>query len=262
MAATTDKPTDSVSSLERMYSSGVVEARSAGSGQLRIGGIAAPFGHRSKLIGDFYEEIGDQFFTESRSQGWPMVLCRAEHSPALLLGTVHARTLQLAVTNAGLEYECSLPPSRQDVFEGVARGDYGGSSFTFLCTDDEWSYTDGAPLRTLRSGQLRELGPVTVPAYPDASVAMRSLAKCMDANLADVQMRARSGELARFFTRSDNRGAPARTMTCEEAMARLEARRRPPWARGTATKTGFWSYDHEYRQRMLQLRARRIAGGW
>jgi uncharacterized protein len=252
MATTTDKAaaptdTDSVSSLERMYSGGVVEARSA-SGQRLIGGVAAPFAHKSRLIGDFYEQIDNQFFTESRSQGWPMVLCRAEHSPALLLGTIQARTLELAVTGAGLEYECSLPPARQDVFEGVARGDYGGSSFTFLCTADEWSYRDGAPLRTLRSGKLREVGPVTVPAYPDASVAMRSLARAVDVPVSEIETCARSGELRRYFVRTDiDGGAP--TMSAEQATALMEARRMPKSA----------AIEQDHLQSILKLHAQRMA---
>jgi HK97 family phage prohead protease len=196
-----------VGGIEHWTTPQSVECRS-GSDQRRIGGLAAAFGRRSQLIPNgptsgFYEQIDDQFFTPSSRQGWSNVVCRAEHDSRMLLGTVHSGTLQLALDRRGLDYECSLPASRQDVFESVGRGDYAGSSFQFQCISDDWSYQGGTPLRTLRSGNLHEVGPVTVPAYRDTSVALRSLARCMDAPLEDVEMYSRSGELRRFFARSD-----------------------------------------------------------
>jgi uncharacterized protein len=205
------------STLERMFAPLAVECRSSGdSSQLRIGGIGAPFGHRSQLlasgnVGNFYEVLDPNTFEESRRQGWPAAICRAEHDPRMLLGAIHSRTLELTVTPSGLDYECILPPSPlgQNTYASVARSDYPGSSFVFDCRSDRWSYEGGTALRTIQSARLAEVGPVTNPAYRDSSVALRSLARHMDADPAEVEMYARSGELRRFFTRSDS-PSPAR----------------------------------------------------
>jgi HK97 family phage prohead protease len=217
----------------------LVECRS-GSDQLRIGGLAAVFGRRSQLLGNFHEQIENQFFNESRAGGSPNVICRAEHDSRMLLGAINSRTLQLTVTPSGLDYECALAPSRRDVYDSVDRGDYAGSIFTFHCTDDTWDYRDGTPLRTLGSGVLRDVGPVTTPAYRGTTTtALRSLARHMDAPFEDVEMLSRSGELSRFFTRRDiDGGAPAKTMTGAEAYA-ITMSRRPPRSRldGVPAKT-------------------------
>jgi uncharacterized protein len=245
---------DSTSALERSYYPGLVECRS---GQRRIGGLAAVFGRRSRLLhsqmGTFYEELDNQFFTESRSGGWDDVIARAEHSPALLLGAVRSGTLQLAVDHRGLDYQCDLSPARQDIYEAVGRGDYGGSSFTFICLADSWGWVGGTALRTLQAGQLLDVGPVCNPAYRDTSAALRSLARHAQAPLADVEKCWRDGELRRLLTRTDiDGGAPASTL---EYMARAEARRQPAYPRG-ATKP-LYAIQHENMQRLLGLRARR-----
>ena len=136
-------------------------------------------------------------FEESRSQGWPSVCCRAEHDQRMLLGAIHSRTLALTVTPNGLDYECLLPPSPlgQNTYASVDRSDYPGTSFTFQCISDSFSYEGGAALRTIHSARLAEIGPVSNPAYKDSSVALRSLARCMDADLAEVENYARSGDL-------------------------------------------------------------------
>src|SRR5271156_2775068 len=66
-----------------------VECRS-GSEARRIGGLAAVFGRRSQLLGNFHEQIDSQFFNASRSQGWPNVVCRAGHDSRMLLGAIHS----------------------------------------------------------------------------------------------------------------------------------------------------------------------------
>lgn len=258
----------STGSLERSYADCAVETRSSSdSGQLRIGGIGAPFHRRSQLlaggaVGHFYEVLDPNTFEESRSQGWPSVVCRAEHDQRMLLGAIHSRTLALTVTPNGLDYECLLPPSPlgQNTYASVERSDYPGSSFTFSCLADSFTFENGAALRTIHSARIAEIGPVSNPAYKDSSVALRSLARSMDADPAEVETYARSGELRRLFTRSDRP-----TLTAAQAMALVEARRRPqPQRSRAATKTGTWGYEEAHRasQRKLQLHLQRIGGGW
>ena len=169
----------------------------------------------------------------------------------MLLGATHSGTLRLAVDHRGLAYECDLAPSRQDVLESCARGDYPGSSFAFLCLSDEFEYRNGNPVRNLLSGKLIDTGPVTVPAYGTSAPALRSLAKHMDAPYADVAELARKGELRRLFNRTDIDGAPARTMTGEQAYAITMSRRWPKPRYAIAA---------EHARTLLRLHA--VRAGW
>ncbi|HTY35135.1 HK97 family phage prohead protease, partial [Mycobacterium sp.] len=204
---------DSVSSLERAFTPGLIELRSGGAGRT-IFGYGAVFGQLSRRMAFGYEQVSPAFFDHSYTEGWRDVVCRAEHDPRLLLGSTHSGTLRLAVDHRGLAYDCDLAPSRQDVLESTARGDYPGSSFTFVCISDEFEYRNGDPVRNLLSGKLIDTGPVTVPAYGTSAPGLRSLARHMDAPLADIEQLAAQGELRRLFTRSDiDCGAPAKTTT-------------------------------------------------
>jgi hypothetical protein len=219
----TTRPRQVASSVEYRVTPLPVECRSGG---LRIGGLAAVFGRRSRLLGDFHEQLDTGFFDEARAAGWCDIVCTAEHDNRLLLGAIHSGTLALAITAAGLDYECELPASRRDTFESVSRGDYGGSSFQFRCTCDTWEFRDSAPLRTLQSGRISQVGPVTRPAYPDSSVALRSLAAFKDASVEEVAALAERNELRSLFERSD-RPPARRGMSYYDATLRLQALRWP-----------------------------------
>ncbi len=253
-ASTDDSPgsNSAHSTLERSFSDCIVETRSDSTGgQLKIGGIGAPFRRRSQLlaggsVGHFYEQLDPNTFEESRSQGWPSVVCRAEHHPSMLLGAIHSRTLALTITADGLDYEVLLPPSPlgQNTYASVARSDYPGSSFSFEALSDSFSFENGAALRTIHSVRLAEVGPVSNPAYKDSSVALRSLSRFVDADPSEVENYARSGELRRFFTRSDRP-----TMTTAQAGARLAELACPQHV----------ARDHAYREAVLRLHSRRAA---
>lgn len=98
----------------------------------------------------------------------------------------------------------------------VGRGDIASSSFKFMAYEDAWEYADGPyggmPLRTLLSGKLIDVAPVTNAAYSSTSVSLRnvygSLARYVDAPVEDIENYWRNGEVRKFFTRSDNRVHP------------------------------------------------------
>lgn len=193
--------------IERRYTSAPVECRAGADGRT-IGGYAAKFNRQSQNLGGFVEQIAPGFFDQSRAEGWPGVLARYNHDDNMLLGTTAAGTLRLTVDAAGLVYEVDPPEARADVRELVSRGDVRQSSFAFVAYADEWGTTEqGIPLRTLISGKLFDVAPVNTPAYTDTSVGLRSLAERFDAPLDEVRTLAATGELARFFKRTDR--APA-----------------------------------------------------
>jgi HK97 family phage prohead protease len=127
------------------------------------------------------EQVAPSFFNNSRAEGYPGVVCRYNHEDAFMLGSTRGGTLKLSVDETGLLYTVDVPQCRSDVLELVTRGDVANSSFAFVVTEQEWGQSEqGYPKRTLVSGKLIDVAPVTVPAYRDTSVALRGLAEYMN----------------------------------------------------------------------------------
>ena len=142
-------------------------------------GYAARFQTDSLLLGDFIERIDPAAFdlVEQRqdSEGRPLeTRCLYNHDPNHLLGRFPT-TMRLTVDKKGLRYECLLPESRADLAESIERGDLRGSSFSFVVADggEKWTYENGRSIRLVtKIKSLLDCGPVTYPAYGDATVAV------------------------------------------------------------------------------------------
>lgn len=152
---------------------------STGKQQTYLVGYAAKFHTDSLLLGDFVERIDPGAFdiVKSREDGEGRPLetrCLFNHDPNHLLGRFPT-TMKMTVDDKGLRYECLLPESRQDLAESVARGDLRGSSFSFVVAEggEKWSYEGGQSTRLVtKIKSLLDCGPVTYPAYGDATVAV------------------------------------------------------------------------------------------
>ena len=97
------------------------------------------------------------------------------HDPNFVLGRKSSGTLRLSVDDIGLKYEVDLPESRKDVAEAISRGDVTGSSFWFKPTKESESRdADGNIVYTIENLELREVGPVTFPAYESTVSEMRN----------------------------------------------------------------------------------------
>jgi len=210
-----------------------VEVRAADTQRRTIGGYAAKFNRPSSDLGGFVERIDPRFFDRSSADGWPGVMARYNHSDDFLLGTTDAGTLRLSIDNVGLVYEVDLPQHRADVYELVQRGDVKQSSFAFISLEDDWDLDDnGYPRRTLVSGRLVDVAPVNVPAYPDTSTGLRSLARKIDADENEVRRLAAAGELRRALKRPatvvDLEGVLLRRKYLDLECARARARAAVP----------------------------------
>lgn len=221
--------------VERRYTR--VEAR-AGSDGKTITGYAAVFNRESSNLGGFVEVVDPAAFNKSRGDGWTDVIARYNHDDNMLLGTTAAGTLRLSLDNTGLNYDVTPPNSRADVLELVQRGDVQKSSFAFRTFEDDWAATDqGFPKRTLLSVQLVDVAPVNVPAYPDSSAGLRSLARKFDAPFEDVRALAEREELRKLFVRTDQPviraaevgGTAGSKLTPAQARLKLLARRDSPY---------------------------------
>lgn len=146
-------------------------------GKSVLTGLTAPFGKLSEDLGGFQEQIERGAFAGALKRSDPVALFN--HDPSNLLGRRSAGTLRLAETDDGLRYEVDLPDTNvgTQVRVGVQRGDIQGNSFAFRIKKDQWEErSDGTWLRTVMEvEELYDVGPVVYPAYPDTSVAMRSL---------------------------------------------------------------------------------------
>ncbi|HEX5120356.1 MAG TPA: HK97 family phage prohead protease [Pseudonocardiaceae bacterium] len=103
------------------------------------------------------------------------------HNPDYLLGRQSAGTLQVRAGAEGLHFHIPDLPDTQwghDVGVLVARGDLNGGSVGFMPGESELRSVDGLRVRAHTDvARLRDLGPVTFPAYhgTNGSMAMRSL---------------------------------------------------------------------------------------
>lgn len=168
---------------ERRVALGKAEIRKAGD-VTKIVGNGAVFNQETVIGNNFRERIMPGAFKD-------VVVATADvrslfnHDANFPLGRTTAGTLSVSEDANGLVYEVTPPVSRADVLESVERGDVTGSSFSFRVAKDgdEWTRSTRAgelPLRTIhRFAELIDVGPVTFPAYPEASAEARSQAEAM-----------------------------------------------------------------------------------
>lgn len=151
-------------------------------------GEAAVYNSPSEDLGDFVEVIEPGFFDEALSIS--DTRCLVNHNNEKILGRVGADTLTLELTDTGLNYRCTNPGTSyaKDLAISISRNDINKSSFAFSIKrkyngddmdGDEWEMrADGVWVRRLLPNGCKyiyDVSPVTFPAYPDTSTALRGL---------------------------------------------------------------------------------------
>ncbi|MCL4818935.1 MAG: HK97 family phage prohead protease [Vicinamibacteria bacterium] len=154
-----------------------LERRAEGGGATLVG-YAALFGSLSVNLGGFREQIEPGAFKESISED--DIRSLFNHDEDHVLGRLANKTLRLAEDAKGLRFENDLPDTQtaRDLATLIERGDVSQMSFAFRVkpNGDRWDEDPELGLvRTLTAVRLRDVGPVTFPAYPDTGVAVRSL---------------------------------------------------------------------------------------
>lgn len=172
-------------------------------------GYAARFKALSQNLGGFVERIAPGAFTRTIEE--QDVVALRDHDTSRLLGRKSAGTLRMSIDDQGLRYEIDLPDTTEgrDTRVLLERGDLIGSSFGFVVMDEDWGETDqGFPLRTLKQVSLRDVGPVTFPAYSSTSAAFERLARTRGIDHGDLVRAAEANELrSMIFDAGD--GEPA-----------------------------------------------------
>lgn len=196
--------------LERRHHKGDCEIRMTSLGKPMIAGYAAVFGKRSQDLGGFVEDIHPGAF--ERTLRTADVRALANHDSNMLLGRSKSGTLRLGTDSGGLHYE--IDPNMEDpigcsAVARVERGDWDGSSFSFRTVGpngDKWDYGTDPAQRTLLEVELYDVGPVTFPAYPDASSVVRSavelLAQRESRSVDEIATALRSGSLRQLLNQA------------------------------------------------------------
>lgn len=145
-----------------------------------IEGYASVFNKRSLDLGGFTEIIAMGAFDNVIENSDVKALLDHNSSRGILARSRNGQgSLSLTVDNEGLRYAFDAPHTSlgDEVIEGLVRGDYSQSSFAFTVAEEAWTKEDnGSWLRTIiKVDRLYDVSIVADPAYPDTSVAMRSL---------------------------------------------------------------------------------------
>jgi len=196
----------------RVLDTGPIEIRNTvdSDGKVTLCGYAAVFNRLSARMCGFHELIAPGAFDGCMGDD---IRALFNHDSSVVLGRTSSKTLRITQDAHGLRYEVDLPDTQaaRDLATSIARGDVSQSSFAFSLAQkgDRWEKNEeGVQVRTItKVARLYDVSPVTYPAYPDASVALRSLdnwnatnAPTPDADAIKCQSAARARELTLLET--------------------------------------------------------------
>lgn len=143
-------------------------------GKRTLVGYAAIWNSDSVIGESFIERIAPGAFREAIRGD---VLALMSHDIGRVIGRTKSGTLRLSEDDRGLKVEIDVPDTGdgRDLWTLVSRGDISGMSFAFRATKQEWDDTGDLPKRTVIEAELYEVTATAMPAYPDTTLALRSL---------------------------------------------------------------------------------------
>ena len=171
-------------------------------------GLAAVYNSDSEDLGGFIERIAPGAFKRSLDSAQD-VRGFWNHDSRLLLGRRSNGTLRLNESTQGLEVEIDLPDTgfARDLAELTKRGDLDQMSFGFTLpgsSSDSWEPHESNPRlkrRTIHDLVLHEVSVVSMPAYPETSVAIRSMQEhrmLQDKDALRIMLKLRQMTVQRF----------------------------------------------------------------
>jgi HK97 family phage prohead protease len=155
-----------------------------------VEGYAAVFDEVSVQIMGFREIIRRGAITEAViSSSDVFALIDHDHSRGILARRRNGKgSLELSLDERGLKYRFTLPnsPVGQELRSYLERGEITASSFAFTVTKDEWAKNgDGTYTRSvLEIDRLYDVSPVFIAAYENTEVAMRSIERMKQDEIA------------------------------------------------------------------------------
>lgn len=197
---------------EMRVTAGKVELRDSPNGGKMFVGYAYRFMVESENLGGFVERIrpgaGAKTIAEQDLRGL------FNHAPDNLLGRMGAGTMRMAEDAYGGGYQIDQPATSlgRDLGVLVARGDVYGSSFSMQVVrgGQTWTKTErGFPLREITEMRMRDVGPVTFPAYPvGTEVALRCLAESRALPFEEIIAAAADNRLAELLGEQEEPPGP------------------------------------------------------
>ena len=187
---------------ESRFLAASVEVRAAADEESapKVRGYAAKFDIESENLGSsdyqFREVIKPGAFDEVLNDD-VRALFNHDSNQILARSKNGEGTLRLGVDEVGLWYEFEAPDTQagRDLMTSIKRGDVDQSSFSFTVekSGQDWNEMqegDG-PYKAVRTitkvSRLYDVSPVTYPAYPDATVALRSLEEIREERSEDEE---------------------------------------------------------------------------
>lgn len=153
-----------------------LQTRSQGDSETNvIEGYAAVFNSPTDIWGMFTEIIAPGAFADAIALN-DDIRALFNHDWNNVLGRTKSGTLRLSEDAKGLKFEVDLPNTTlaRDLSESLKRGDISQCSFGFVPTSETWDYEPEIPVRTINSVELHEISVVSIPAYEDTEVSLRS----------------------------------------------------------------------------------------
>lgn len=187
-------PRDNI--VRALYSVGEVPIRGLEMRAAEAGGMPTMFGHfavfnrwteiDSIWEGKFMERIAPGAFKKTFRENRSAMRVLFQHGMDFSIGDKPIASIRaLDEDDNGAFYEAPLIDARyvrDDILPGLEAGVYG-ASFRFSVMKEQWldepksseNNPKGLPERTIQEARVAEFGPVTFPAYPDATAGVRSL---------------------------------------------------------------------------------------
>lgn len=141
-----------------------------------IEGYGVVFDSWSHDLGYFKEKVSRTAFD---GVDFSDVVATFNHDFNMVMARTSSKTLKLSIDDKGLKYSFDAPKTTagNDLLENVRNGNIVGSSFMFNIKEQRWTWKDSNTeideREIVKVDRLYELGPVTMPAYPDTTAALR-----------------------------------------------------------------------------------------
>ena len=140
-----------------------------------IEGYFIRFNEETKLWKGAFEEVDPKAVDDSLKNN--DIRCLFNHDTSIVLGRTGNGTLELKKDDKGLFGRVKInqkDKQAMDILARIERGDINACSFGFnIIKEDIQNRDDGSVKFILREIDLKEVSPVTFPAYPTTSISAR-----------------------------------------------------------------------------------------
>lgn len=143
-----------------------------------VTGMGAVYNQETEIFPWLREQIRPGAFADSLNDGHEIKSYFNHDADRVLATTLSNPALEIEDTADGLRFTAPIPPTTYggDLEINLDRGNVRGASFAFRVVEDIITEDHDSDMiyREITKAEIYELGPVTNPAYPGATVEGRS----------------------------------------------------------------------------------------